>query len=536
MTPARGREWPALLAIIGVFAVGWLLVGPRANVPVIDDWVYAWSVEHLLATGRLQVLEFSAVYPIAQILWGALFTRVLGFSFGVLRLSTLALAVIGCWAIYLTLRELGCRRAASLLGALALALDPVYFALSFSFMTEVPFAGMSAVTLYCFVRALRRNSTAFVWAGALFSVAAFLVRPLGLALPLAMLPAAMWTRDWKPALRRRALPVAAALTAMVVLQVTLPRVLGPLDWAAIRQSYLQWWFLVPIGEYARWNLNVLTVGAFPFVPLLVPLVVQRRHALLTAGAAVLLGVVCWRALGGLSMPIPDWETWSLQEITARSLIGGTLTPSDWSLRLTPVVKIVGLIAFGSLAVIGLRGAFGRPRWGRAEVMVATLAVLHLAAIHVLWLYNDRYYITLAPALAIIGAQALDRDRLAQWGTAALLVVWAAVGISGTRDMLAFNDTCARVTKELEASGIPPWDIDAGYSLNGWRLYAHPENLRPGTERRYGVPFVTSKEPTQYSLTNTPPPGSEVLRTVRLDRATWQATRMLYVVRRPLATR
>ena len=39
----------------------------------------------------------------------------------------------------------GRARSTSLLGALALALDPVYFALSFSFMTEVPFVSFSAL-------------------------------------------------------------------------------------------------------------------------------------------------------------------------------------------------------------------------------------------------------------------------------------------------------------------------------------------------------------------------------------------------------
>src|ERR1051326_3060071 len=104
------HEWPALAAIAAVFAAAWWLVLPRANVPVIDDWVYAWSVEHLVETGRLRVLEISAVYPIAQILWGALFARIAGFSFVVLRASTMTLSALGCGAVYLTLRELGCRR------------------------------------------------------------------------------------------------------------------------------------------------------------------------------------------------------------------------------------------------------------------------------------------------------------------------------------------------------------------------------------------------------------------------------------------
>src|SRR4029077_183602 len=145
--------------------------------PVIDDWVYAWSVEHLLKTGQVQVLEFSAIYPLAQIAWGALFARIAGFSFVSLRLSTVVLSVVGCWAVYLTLRELSCRWTTSLLGALALALDPVFFAFSFSFMTDVPFVDVSAVAVFFYVSAVRRERPARLWIGGAASIAAFLVRP-----------------------------------------------------------------------------------------------------------------------------------------------------------------------------------------------------------------------------------------------------------------------------------------------------------------------------------------------------------------------
>ncbi len=114
----------------------------------------------------------------------------------------------------------------------------------------------------------------------------------------------------------------------------------------------------------------------------------------------------------------------------------------------------------------------------------------------------------------------------------MLVIWAGVAISGTRDMLAFNEACATAARELEASGIPSWDIDAGYAWNGWRLYAHPDNLRPGANRWYDVPFVTSNRATHYSITNSPLPHSEVIRIVPLERSSWQATRAVYVVRRP----
>jgi hypothetical protein len=87
----RGDHW-ALVGITAVVLLTVLLAWAPVEIPVIDDWTYAWSVEHFLETGELRMLEWSAHYPLAQILWGALFSQLLGFSFIVLRLSTLVLA------------------------------------------------------------------------------------------------------------------------------------------------------------------------------------------------------------------------------------------------------------------------------------------------------------------------------------------------------------------------------------------------------------------------------------------------------------
>ncbi len=79
-------------ALTVYFVVCSLLLHPYDNLPFVDDWTYAWSVEQLLKTGELRISDWSAHYPLAQILWGALFSLPFGFSFSTLRVSTVVLA------------------------------------------------------------------------------------------------------------------------------------------------------------------------------------------------------------------------------------------------------------------------------------------------------------------------------------------------------------------------------------------------------------------------------------------------------------
>jgi hypothetical protein len=530
MRTERDPDWPALAAIAAVFAAGWMLVRGGTDVPVIDDWVYAWSVENLVKTGRLQVLEFSAIYPIAQIVWGALFAAVAGFSFGAVRLSIVVLSACGCGAVYLTLRELGCRRVASLIGALALALDPLYFALSFSFMTEVPFVSFSSIALYCYVRSIARGDSRALWAGSWFALCAFLVRPIGIALPLAALAGTLTTSQRWTALRKSLPAHVAALVVMVLLQVVLPRLFGPLDWAANRAEYLEWVLSIPLTTYLKWTLELLLIGLFPLSTVFVAFAAGRRRALAVAGVALVIGALCYAVFDAGWSPLPNWQTWSLQDIAARAMIDGRPPLSSWSQRMMPLVRAVGVVTLSSFVLVVFTGLLRPPRWGQAEYTIVLLGLAHVGMIHVLWLYNDRYYITLAPMFAILGARALDRRRASLAIAGGVLTLWAAIAVTGTRDMLAFNEACASAARELEAQGIPPWEVDAGYVLNGWRLYAHPEHLPPGANRRGDVPYVTSQRTTEYSIANRPPAGSQVIEVVPLPTATWQASRQVYVVK------
>ena len=369
--------------------------------PVVDDWAYAWSVEHLLQTGHLLVLVRSSCYPIVQILWGALFARVAGFSFGALRLSTVVLAIVGCWAIYLTLRELAVSVRVSLLAAWTIALSPVFFVLAFTYMTDVPFLSLSSIGLFFYVSGFRRDRPARLWWGTFFLVLAFLIRQIGVLLPLAAFAAVDRRAFSWQAVRRYWLPPAVGCAAIAVLWFALPIVFGRLAVIDDRVDNLRWLMSIGLLGYASWNIDILWTVAFPLAPLLLCQFTRPRRALAILGVSV--AVLAAMKVLAIEIPTPlrDGQTWSLQSLLlSTNLIGGQLPPAPWWVHVAPVLKVLGTIFVVSL-LAGLAALLrGAVDWQPTRVLLAA-GVLQLAIINVAWLYYDRYYLVLAPMLALL---------------------------------------------------------------------------------------------------------------------------------------
>ena len=119
---------------------------------------------------------------------------------------------------------------------------------------------------------------------------------------------------------------------------------------------------------------------------------------------------------------------------------------------------------------------------RIEKPLRLLCLVRLSQfglIMVVWLFDawgsDRYSIVLLPPLiALLAGQQL-RSKITAAGIAALFVIAMLVTWSETQN----NRAAAEALAWLRNRGIPFSDIDAGYALDGWYLYAHPENLAPG---------------------------------------------------------
>ena len=140
---------------------------------------------------------------------------------------------------------------------------------------------------------------------------------------------------------------------------------------------------------------------------------------------------------------------------------------------------------------------------------------HFVLIMAVWLFDawgsDRYFIVLLPPLIVILANSQLKSKTTIVGIVLLSLISILVTWSETQN----NRAAAAGLSWLRHRGINFSEIDAGYALNGWYLYAHPENLAPGNIPDRDVPFVTTNEKKPYVIATSPISGYEVL-----HRYTW----------------
>jgi hypothetical protein len=526
------------IAALATWFVGCeLLIWPAADVPIIDDWTYAWSVEHLLRTGHLEILPISAIYPVTQILFGALFALPSGFSFAALRFSTLVLAFAGACALYGTARELGSSPPRALFATLCVVCNPVSIVLAHSFMSDVPLMSLCSCAAYAYARGLNRRATSMVWLGGILSVAAVLVRQVAVVVPFAAAIVIWLSRD-RPT-RRALIPAAAGCGIALGAWLLATSIFGANAQQTERLGRLQFLALVGVGGYARLTLQMAFALVWMLLPLALASLPKRGFWWNTAAALIAIALLsASRASSPSSFAAnlldPDHATLSGYELgSARNLLAGEITQADLMRWVDVAVEALTFLGFGMLLIAALaalkRGA-ARALEPPARFFLV-LAFLDLGVITALWLYSDRYYLVLLPVLVINALVIFRAAPISLPVGVAALVLQSWIGIAGTRDALHYNEMCSRAYSDLVRSGARPYDIDAGWSFNGWMLYAHPENLPPGADRERDVSAVTSRASRTYLLAKAPVQGYELLKRYRWRGAAWPSPNELMVLRK-----
>ncbi|MEO9190557.1 MAG: hypothetical protein ABI224_11255 [Acetobacteraceae bacterium] len=147
-----------------------------------DGWAYARSVEHLLRTGEYRLDAWSAANMPVQIYLAAGLAKLVGYSFSLLRISTLLLLGAGLSALYTLLRRLSVPAWPAAVLTVGFLASPLVLMLSFTFMSDIQFMSWVLIALCLYSRGFETRSIGVLLLGSLAAACAIGTRQFGIAL------------------------------------------------------------------------------------------------------------------------------------------------------------------------------------------------------------------------------------------------------------------------------------------------------------------------------------------------------------------
>lgn len=476
------NRYPHLFNISLIFIL-WLvmvlLASPYGEFPMNDDWAYCKSVYNLSEQGILKIEDLPAMSLVTQILWGAIFTKAFGFSFIILRISTLLLSITGLIATYFLVIESTRNKRLALFATLTLLANVMFFSLSVTFMTDVPFYALAVLAMLFNFRALRTGTILPIVIAAIFSIGATLLRQPGVLIPLSF--SVVWMIQGKSARN-----VLFALLPLVITFAALVAYTGWMDAtgrlpstyahaSSIRENIRP--AALALNVFHRGGSMVLYCGLFllPLILLFVPKIpksIPQSKIIAAAVVAVVFLVPLIRAWAGF--PVGNIiNLVSIGPITMKATYMkgiplDQLLP-DWAWHIVRTAGVIGgaaLVFYISLYILTIRIRELDGAWAGAFGFV----LLYGGFLIVCNSYFDRYFLPLLPALFIIISPFMKDavSRVRTGFSAALISAMAVFAVTGSHDYFAWNRARWKALDFLmNEKNISPHDIDGGFEFNGW---------------------------------------------------------------------
>ncbi len=512
----RGRL--PLLGVGALYLLALLIIPVMTPVAIGDDWVYARSVEILINEGRVRILDLSVVTLVWQVLWGGLFSAVLGPTFGAMRLSTVVLTGIAGLACYGCCRQVVASQGRAALGAALYLFNPLLFAISYSFMSDAHFVGLLTISAFFYLRGLRpdRLSAGLTLMGAFVAGLAFLERQQGALIPLAIVTYLLLSGRLRPnraglGLFAQIVAVPAAMTILYYLWFRfihgIPKAQGDflqkvIDTGVGGALLLAGRLAVIEAAYLGLFLLPLGLGALLALPGLLRAMRPIGWAAFGLWTAFIVGsgIVFWQS--GRRMPyIPHYlAPYGLGSYDLRG--GRPWLIEQRGMDIATIAAGLGALLVGLLLCVGL-STIRRRRTSQSERAVSpeiagetdaaragaglTLSLAFWQVVGVLpqsftfqnWTFQgynapslDRYLLPLLPLAVILVLWAIREIRVVLPAAWILALGMAVFSIIGTRDFLVFHTAVWDLARQLNNEGVPNTLIDAGAGWDGYHLYEY----------------------------------------------------------------
>jgi 4-amino-4-deoxy-L-arabinose transferase-like glycosyltransferase len=488
------------------------LANPVGEFPLNDDWSYSYAVKSLVEHHHLELSGFTSMPLLAQVFWGALFCLPFGFSFTALRISTIVLGLFGILITYRLWDEITSDHKVALLGAAVVAVNPLYFQLTLTFMTDVPFYTFSMAAFLFLFRALRTERNLYLGIGYIFALLAILIRQLAIVIPLAFLAASLSKRRGS----RQSLLIAGFSPAvfgglLLAYPILLRKTIGlpalyNRSFEPIAESAVHGVFQIPLIFADRLFVQLIYLGLFAF-PFLITLKAharqvhpaQKRHAAFLISIVLVVSITGFMVWQGRLMPLVGNVLFdlglgppSLRDTYVLGLPHLPTAPKGFWIIITAIgvggaLLILGY--FGEIVVHLIPRVDSRPADDRVLLIFFLSAVLLYAVAIAVVGYLDRYLIWLLPiSLMCLTLAAGNTMRLTPGfpPRAVALIFLSILGlfaVAGTHDYMTWNRARWQALIDLtKADNISSQNVDGGFEFNGW--FAYNANYQPGTTKSW----------------------------------------------------
>jgi hypothetical protein len=481
-----------------------LLPPTQQDFPLGDDWAFSQGAWSFAATGEIHYRNWASIPQLGQWLWAWPFLRLFGESHVALRISTIVLSWFGLWAFGDLLGQEGVALGRAAFLVATLALNPLFFLMQGTFMTDVPALSFALIALALYTRAIRHGQGLVLAIAAAVAVLGALTRQNTLATPLAA--GVLLVRE--PHVRRRPAWLLGVLLPLVVGVGTHVWFHGRPD-AVSPPPAPQVPVIVVLIPFVIFHYGGL--AALPAL-LLVPRYGSWRTFAL-ALAAMALGTFYWWGLGK-ELPYGGLFPYCPGLLGTHGPFAGSLELGEqpeqlgWTMRL--VLTVAGCIAGAEL----LTRLIDVHRSGLGTGPIMLFTGLQLPMLLVAYGFYDRYLLFLLPGTLLVAAGAEPKAR-PRWLPGLLaLGMFAAISTAIMHDWLSWNSARWRLGERVATRDhIAATDIEGGLEWNGWFAPEPRPVTHTPTPRGLALPFTFTFFPHvkgACALSFSPLPGTVVV--------------------------
>lgn len=446
-----------------------LLINPRGNFPLNDDWVHGHTVKSLIYNNRLDFYEFTGPILIAQTIYGTLISFFTGFSYNFLRLSTLLLSYLSLIILYLILEKNKTPKKINLFICLLMLFNPIFINTSFTFLTDVPFLFFYLFALYHFKKYLDQAQNINLVLALSASFASFFIRQNGILL-FASLIIFFILNNKKEIFKKKFLTftiISVSLSTIGYIlfknKINLSEGQTHLIEQDILKNVLQWLF---------YSIQYLGLFSLPLLFLNIKIFLQRKNFLFIIVSFILLIIA--HIFFNASFPyiqniINDFGLGPNIEVMAG-------TPEAVFTSFFKILLSLLSSFGGALLIFTLSTNFKKIVSDNFSKLVLINFILQLGLI-LSFKSFDRYYLLLLPMIFILVSQFIEENIIPKYFIlpTILLVSMSFLTVTLEKNYMDWNRIRSYFYQETIKNKLV-YQIDGGYELNGEYSYETMKNM------------------------------------------------------------